>query len=41
MTEFVRHDLYKLEMLARHADVLERSFGPGLQRLRDKYAPLS
>ncbi|MBW3068669.1 MULTISPECIES: TrmB family transcriptional regulator [unclassified Actinomyces] len=41
VTELVRHDLYKLEMLARHGDVLERSFGPGLQVLRDKYAPLN
>jgi len=41
VTELVRHDLYKIEMLDRHADVLEASFGPGLQRLRDKYAPLA
>ncbi len=41
VTELVRHDLYKIELLDRHADVLESSFGPGLQRLRDKYAPLA
>ncbi len=41
VTELVRHDLYKIEMLDRHGDVLEASFGPGLQRLRDKYAPLA
>lgn len=41
VTELVRHDLYKLEMLAAHGDVLECTFGPNLQTLRDKYAPLT
>ena len=41
VTELVRHDLYKLEMLAAHGDVLVGTFGPGLQVLRDKYAPLT
>lgn len=41
VTELVRHDLYKLEMLAAHGDILEDTFGPGLQVLRDKYAPFT
>lgn len=41
VTELVRHDLYKLEMLDRHGDDLEETFGPNLQQLRDKYAPLA
>ena len=30
-----------VELLAAHGDVLEGTFGPGLQVLRDKYAPLT
>ena len=40
VTELVRHDLYKLAMLEAHAGVLEQTFGPGLQALRDRYRPL-
>ena len=32
--------LYKLAMLEAHAGVLEQTFGPGLQALRDRYRPL-
>lgn len=41
VTELVRHDLYKLDMLAAHGDVLETTFGPGLQLLREKYGPIN
>lgn len=41
VTELVRHDLYKLEMLNAHGDTLETTFGPGLQVLRERYAPLT
>jgi HTH-type transcriptional regulator, sugar sensing transcriptional regulator len=37
ITELVKHDLYKLEMLAAHKDVLEADFGPGLIKLRTKF----
>jgi HTH-type transcriptional regulator, sugar sensing transcriptional regulator len=37
ITELVKHDLYKLEMLAVHKDVLEAEFGPGLIKLRTKF----
>ena len=39
ITELVKHDLYKLEMLAAHRDVLEGTFGPGLALLRDRFKP--
>lgn len=41
VTELVRHDLYKIEMLDAHGDVLEATFGPGLQLLREKYASIN
>lgn len=41
ITELVRHDLYKLEMLNAHGDILEETFGPALATLRAKYRPLS
>ncbi len=41
ITELVHHDLYKLEMLAAHGEVLEESFGPALERLRERYRPLA
>lgn len=41
ITELVRHDLYKLEMLNAHADILENTFGPALATLRAKYGPLT
>ena len=41
ITELVRHDLYKLEMLNAHGPVLEATFGPALGALRDKYRPLT
>jgi sugar-specific transcriptional regulator TrmB len=37
VTELVRHDLYKLEMLGSHGDVLEAAYGPGLSVLREKF----
>jgi hypothetical protein len=37
VTELVKHDLYKLEMLAAHGDILEEKFGPGLSKLRDLF----
>lgn len=37
VTELVVHDLYKLEMLAAHKTALEKTFGPGLIKLRQKY----
>lgn len=41
VTELVRHDLYKIRMLAEHSDVLEATFGKGLADLREAYRPLS
>ncbi|MFT3860924.1 TrmB family transcriptional regulator [Micropruina sp.] len=41
VTELVRHDLYKLEMLKAHGDILEETFGPALTKLRAKYGPLA
>lgn len=41
VTELVRHDLYKLEMLAAHGDILEATFGSALTVLRAKYAPIA
>lgn len=38
VTEQIIHDLYMIEMLDAHADVLEATFGPGLARLRQRYA---
>lgn len=40
ITELVRHDLYKLEMLRAHREELEATFGPALIELRSKYGPL-
>ncbi|MFI7123826.1 TrmB family transcriptional regulator [Amycolatopsis sp. NPDC049868] len=37
VTELVRHDLYKLEVLSSHGDVLEAAYGPGLSVLREKF----
>ncbi len=37
VTELIRHDLYKLEMLAAYPDVLESKFGPGLTKLREMF----
>ena len=39
ITELVKHDIYKLEMLAAHRELLERTFGPGLAKLRERFAP--
>lgn len=41
VTELVRHDLYKLEMLKAHGEILEQTFGPALSKLRAKYGPLA
>ena len=40
ITELVKHDIYKLEMLAAHGDVLEATFGPDLVHLRERFPPL-
>ena len=41
ITEEIKHDLYIAEMLRKHRDVLEASFGPGLRRLRKQFgAPI-
>lgn len=37
VTELVKHDLYKLEMLAAYGDILEKRFGPGLSKLRELF----
>lgn len=37
VTELVKHDLYKLEMLAAYGDILEEKFGPGLSKLRELF----
>ncbi|HEV7976645.1 TrmB family transcriptional regulator [Amycolatopsis sp.] len=37
VTELVRQDLYKLEILAAYGDVLESKFGPGLSKLREMF----
>ncbi len=39
ITEQIKHDLYIAEMLAVHRAPLEESFGPSLQRLREKFGP--
>jgi HTH-type transcriptional regulator, sugar sensing transcriptional regulator len=38
VTELVKHDLYKLEMLAAHGDILEEEFGRGLSKLREMFS---
>jgi HTH-type transcriptional regulator, sugar sensing transcriptional regulator len=38
ITELIKHDLYKLEMLNAHRVVLERTFGPSLRELRNRFA---
>lgn len=38
ITELITHDIYKLEMLAARRSELEQDFGPGLIRLRQKFA---
>jgi sugar-specific transcriptional regulator TrmB len=38
ITELIAHDIYKLEMLASRGKELEADFGPGLIRLREKFA---
>ena len=37
VTELIIHDLYKLEILAAHKELLESTFGPGLIRLRERF----
>jgi len=37
VTELIVHDLYKLEILATHGELLESTFGPGLIRLRERF----
>ncbi|ARQ69461.1 TrmB family transcriptional regulator [Streptomyces marincola] len=38
VTELIAHDIYKLEMLAARGPELEADFGPGLIRLRERFA---
>ncbi len=38
VTALIAHDIYKLEMLAARREELEADFGPGLVRLREKFA---
>lgn len=37
ITQQIQHDVYIAELLAAHGDVLEASFGPGLERLRARF----
>ena len=37
ITEVIIHDLYIAEMLKDHREILEASYGPNLQSLRDKF----
>ncbi len=39
ITEQIKHDLYIAEMLEKHGDVLEASFGSALRDLRKKFGP--
>lgn len=39
ITEQIKHDLYIAEMLQKHRDVLEASFGPALRDLRKQFGP--
>jgi len=39
ITEQIKHDLYIAELLLTHRDVLETTFGPGLERLRKRFGP--
>ncbi len=39
ITEQIKHDLYIAEMLNRHRDVLEASYGPALRDLRARFGP--
>ncbi len=39
ITEEIKHDLYIAEMLRKHRDVLEASFGPSLRDLRQQFGP--
>ncbi len=39
ITEQIKHDLYIIEMLHKHGDILESSFGPALQDLRKRFGP--
>jgi sugar-specific transcriptional regulator TrmB len=39
ITEEIKHDIYIIEMLRKHRDILEASFGPALQGLRKQFGP--
>lgn len=39
ITEEIKHDLYIAEMLLKHRQILEASFGPGLRNLRKRFGP--
>ncbi len=39
MTEQIKHDVYIAEMLQKHRDILEKSFGPALRDLRSRVGP--
>lgn len=39
ITEEIKHDLYIAELLVSHREVLERTYGPSLEKLREKFGP--
>jgi sugar-specific transcriptional regulator TrmB len=39
ITEEIKHDIYIIEMLNRHRDILESSYGPALRDLRSRFGP--
>src|SRR5512138_593536 len=39
ITEQIKHDLYIAEILQKHRDILEASFGPALRDLREQFGP--
>lgn len=41
ITELVKHDIYKLEMLGAHRETLEATFGPNLVQLRERFSAFS
>ena len=39
ITEQIKHDLYIAELLVSHREVLEKAYGPSLEKLREKFGP--
>ncbi len=39
ITEEIKHDLYIAEILLKHRQILEATFGPGLRNLRKRFGP--